>query len=893
MTTQSPSNPSLRILAFCLEMLRVQTLHRLRPAYYILFLAAALGAVAAPASAQLIDPATTLWSQSTLYRDAWGVPHIYADNTRALAFAFGYAQAEDHLEPMLLAYRIANGRAAEVLGQHYATSDAFALKMSHARLARDAFQTVDPETRALCEGFAAGVNAWMLDYPSTVPNWAQGVQDWDVLALWHAFIMSMAPFDLPGVYRPTPALESANAWALAPNRTTDGKTILVINPHQYYDGPFSWYEAHLVMEGLNVTGATLFGLPIILQGHNEVLGWALTPNAPDFADMFHDQIKAPPRNPNNPSLPQPDLMMRPMMNYASQSQTYYVQTAQGMVPQTVITALSPSGPIFEGVSPNVYTWHIAGFGDFNGLSQLLQMGRAQSKQDFQRALALWHLPCFNILYADQEGNISYLYNAKVPDRSNVGYANADPNTGQITGYNWRAPLPAFIESQVWSTVVPLDALPRIENPDAGYLQASGSPPWFATTNAPLTPQDWPNWLVGDDDTYRARRVRQLLATGQRSFLDNQSMLYDVLIPFAIDVVPQILAMADQQAYRIDASHPDLANGLDLLRDWIFFADTTSSAMTFFDAWKSMIYTTPGLEGWTDDALYQSIDRGGPDVQEFVLEAATNAARMMRNTYQEINVPWGDVHRIQRGNRDEALPGAGAGNSIFTLGASATTGVQAYANYGYGFAMAVEFGDTPQSVSVVPFGASEQPDSPHYDDQLDLFVGKQFKKTRFQEDDVLRYAQQARGIRFSLQPMDIEGTLAFDSDVPIGIAVITQEESPYPYPPGIAAFTPFIILERTGMPGLMDVQIRIKIPDALCDNEHLSQLALYAYNSDDIGWQLVPRQQLDTQERLFTALHEGAAVYAVLGPEFEKPDEAAAENEDEEQLPVNENEGNDP
>ena len=70
-----------------------------------------------------------LWSQATLYRDEWGVPHIYADSLRAMAFAFGYAQSEDHLDPMLIAFRAVKGRSAEVLGEDRLPQDTYALQM--------------------------------------------------------------------------------------------------------------------------------------------------------------------------------------------------------------------------------------------------------------------------------------------------------------------------------------------------------------------------------------------------------------------------------------------------------------------------------------------------------------------------------------------------------------------------------------------------------------------------------------------------------------------------------------------------------------------------------------------------------------------------------------------
>ena len=116
------------------------------------------------------------WAACTIYRDGWGVPHIAAENPRALGFAFGYAQAEDHLEAMLRAYRIVNGRAASVWGEDFAESDAFSLRMGHAKLAETALSEADAFTAELCLGFAHGINAYLLEHPGETPDWADGAQ---------------------------------------------------------------------------------------------------------------------------------------------------------------------------------------------------------------------------------------------------------------------------------------------------------------------------------------------------------------------------------------------------------------------------------------------------------------------------------------------------------------------------------------------------------------------------------------------------------------------------------------------------------------------------------------------------------------------------------------------
>ncbi|MEK7793161.1 MAG: penicillin acylase family protein, partial [Candidatus Hydrogenedentota bacterium] len=143
---------------------------------------------AIPVCAQMDDDPLSLWGRATLYRDEWGVPHIQADDLRAMAFAFGYAQAEDHAEKMLMAYRIVSGSAAELMGETYASSDEFALQMAHSDLAQAAYSGADDVTRDLCEGFALGVNSWLFEQGEGAPRGADGVSPADPLALLHAFL---------------------------------------------------------------------------------------------------------------------------------------------------------------------------------------------------------------------------------------------------------------------------------------------------------------------------------------------------------------------------------------------------------------------------------------------------------------------------------------------------------------------------------------------------------------------------------------------------------------------------------------------------------------------------------------------------------------------------------
>ncbi len=829
--------------------------------------------VPAPEPEAAADP----WREATLYRDEWGVPHVYAENPGALGFAFGYAQAEDHLDAMLMAYRMANGRAAEVLGETYADSDAFSLKMGHARLAREAFDALDPVMNDLCTGFAQGVNAWIAEHPEETPDWAEGMQPPDILALWHAFLMSMAPMDVPEVYRRPRAFDTGNAWALAPPRTEEGKTILVINPHQYYSGPFQWYEAHLVMGDLDMAGATLYGLPVLLQGHNASLGWALTPNMADTADVFEEHVAQDKDGKRKTPIPGValDEGQLYMMKYMSSAQPYRVRTDAGLEERWVPVVLGDRGPMFDLHSNELFSWRIGGYRDFGGLLQLFEMGRAQSLEAFQQALLLHQLPCFHILYADRDGNLFYTYYAKTGDRAMPESALQERRDKGVDYLDWKKPIPANVDAMTWANLVPPAALPHLTNPPSGFLQACGNPPWTVTDDLPFGPEDVAPWMVSDPDSYRAKRVRQLLHSGKRSFRDNQIMLYDVVAPAAVELAPLLLRMAEQRPDLVNVSHPDLNTGLTLLREWNYVAETASVGMTYYHVWWAALRAQSGFVDPTDAQLYQLLQSNAPMAQEIALNAAGEAARMMRNDYPGLSIPWGDAHRIGRGPRNEPMPGAVTGEPILVSGDHTYTGGRWQADYGYGFAMAVQFGDAPEAVSIVPFGASERPASPHYSDQMDLFLQKRLKRTRYLPGMVWRYAQSARGRKIVLNPLGVEGAFTFTAPAPITARLTTSAQSPGPLPEKMSPFTLFVSPEHAPAAVPVELALEIHVPQEACKAEHLSDLALFVFEKD-LGWYIMPGERFDKEKAVFTGVHAGAAAYAVLGPDeyLEQPEKEA-------------------
>jgi acyl-homoserine-lactone acylase len=184
-------------------------------------------------------------------------------------------------------------------------------------VAREYEKQLSPETRAICDAYADGVNHYAALHPEkTIPG-VYPATGQDIVA---GFVMKTPLFfGLEGQMRrlfgdgPKPEVSQkqaratdgnslsgnlpigSNTFGVAPKRTDDGSTLLNINSHQPWTGPVAWYEAHLHSEeGWDIVGGVFPGTPVILHGHNRELGWAHTVNSPDLADIYELEI-----NPDN------------------------------------------------------------------------------------------------------------------------------------------------------------------------------------------------------------------------------------------------------------------------------------------------------------------------------------------------------------------------------------------------------------------------------------------------------------------------------------------------------------------------------------------------------------------------------------------------------------------
>ncbi|GAB4504319.1 MAG: penicillin acylase family protein [Anaerolineales bacterium] len=96
-----------------------------------------------------------------IYRDAMGIPHIYASTTHDLFFAQGYVHAQDRFWQMDFWRHVGSGRLSEMFGKGQVETDMFLRTLGWRQTAEAEYAAMGPEARAILDAYAEGVNAYI------------------------------------------------------------------------------------------------------------------------------------------------------------------------------------------------------------------------------------------------------------------------------------------------------------------------------------------------------------------------------------------------------------------------------------------------------------------------------------------------------------------------------------------------------------------------------------------------------------------------------------------------------------------------------------------------------------------------------------------------------------
>ena len=355
------------------------------------------GTITAPVSAE-----------ARIVRDAIGVPHIQAASWEDAVFLQGYAMAQDRLWQMDGMRRRAAGELAEVAGPAAVASDLESRRMALRGTAEALERNLRSDERALFAAFARGVNRFLSSHRDRLPlefallrydprPWTvrdsllAGLEMYRTLSnSWRNELAKRAVLQAGGrdkadylypVRTGSDPQPGSNAWAVAGGKTASGKPILANDPHLEYSLPSPWYLVHLQAPGLNVTGATIVGLPAVIIGHNDRIAWGVTNLQFDVQDLFA---------------------------VSGGSQVNVQQSAiavRGARPTPLALGFSRNRAVLAAEGSEQYSlqWTASQPGGF--AFPFLDIDRARNWTEFRAALERFGGPGQNFVYADVEGNI--------------------------------------------------------------------------------------------------------------------------------------------------------------------------------------------------------------------------------------------------------------------------------------------------------------------------------------------------------------------------------------------------------------------------------------------------------------------------------------------------------
>jgi acyl-homoserine-lactone acylase len=689
----------------------------------------------------------------TIYRDAYGVPHIYGPTDAAVTFGLMYAQAEDNFPQLEDDYIRALGRAAEVYGERMLTND-LALRLFEVnKQALEEYQKLDRRTQELLEAAAAGVNWYLARHPDVKPRLLTRFEPWFPLAFERGAAAragarnGLRPEEIrlgTRVDQPAanePRLEDlvaelftdepdtgSNMWAVRPSRSASKRALLFINPHVGFFGGGQRYEAHLhSKQDLRVSGFAILGTPYIRSGFNERLGWSLTNNSADVMDLYAETFD----DPANPFAYRYGAGHRTAVEWTDEVR---VRTDAGVETRVYKFRKTHHGPIIGERGGKPLASRVARAEEGGHAVQRWAMNRARSMRQFRAALARTSLTGSNFIYADRGGNIMYVHGNAVPRRS--------------TSFDWTQPVDGSNPETEWQGYHSLEDLPQVVNPASGWVQNCNSTPFLTTSDGNPVREKYPVYMAPEEDTPRAQSSRRILSAKAiftfdewaRAATDTYVMRAETELPGWLAPWEKLQATDAEPAARI-------AGAVAELKAWNRYSTADSVPAALFILWMQRVLeqesdASPEAAKFKEDEFWR-------------LRALESVTKDLESRFGAWRVAWGDINRLQR--RDSAgeepfsdakpsLPvpgGPSAAGVVFTFNAPPTRDQKRrYGVSGNSYVAVVEFGRRPRARSIVTFGQSADPNSPHHFDQAPLYARGEFKPAWFAAGDVKKNAKRS-------------------------------------------------------------------------------------------------------------------------------------------------------
>jgi acyl-homoserine lactone acylase PvdQ len=513
----------------------------------------------------------------------------------------------------------------------------------------------------------------------------------------------------------------SNEWLVAPSRTVDNAPIALIDPHLGWYGQFRFYEIRMYAGELAHSGMAIVGMPLPSLGHSQFCSVAMTTGGPDAADCYEEEI-----NPDNPRQYKYDDKWRDM---TVRTEVIRVKDGDKVHEQTVEIEYTHHGPVVARKDGKAYTLKLPYFDQVQLADQVYAMMKSKNLAEMKEALSMLQLMEQNVMVGTVDGDIYYVRNARVPVRA--------------PGFDYSKPLPGNTSKSEWLGIHPLADLVQVENPPQGYMQNCNVSPQFMMKNSPMTPEKWKekSYLFKgfvdmadrrDNPLHqRAAMCVELLDRVDKLTVEQAMSIANSYDVYGADVWQKMLETAWATSGNDVKNDKNAAQLYDAIISWNRRTDPDSSGAIAYKYWKGEFGKDVKLMDRAGFPPPKSITD-----QELVENLAKAATKLMKD-YGRLDVAFGEVYRAGRRGANETWPiGGGSVEGVATPRAVSFDPIeganppQFLGRGGQTSTQIVQLTKPPKSWTYLPLGESDDPKSPHYDDQAEKLYSKGVMKPTY-------------------------------------------------------------------------------------------------------------------------------------------------------------------
>ena len=715
----------------------------------------------------------------SIYRDSYGTPYIIASNEHDLFYAHGYMQAADRLFQLDGIRRIPQGTTAELIGRDQLSMDMWFRKIGLDRTARKSLEILDPKTRFMLDTFSDGVNAYIENNQNSLPleflllgykpepwtsydslsvmyliSWWLSVglyQEMFYDDLVNVFGEDIASALYPGipsrdeidklveekrnpeepreVFKPykwrvpyPKRVRGTNCWILSGSKTKNKRPILANDPHLELFSPAIWYEIGLSCPEWNVTGVVFPGLPLPQIGTNGKIAWGAASFPSDVQDLYCEKV-----NPDN----------KHQYEYNGEWRDYKITKSKVKVKggkEISFNILeSVNGPVVQGSTKYNLALAWTGFEPADDLHSFYKIAKSENVEQFKEALRTFRAIPQHFFAFDLNDNIIHVQPGRQVIRD---------------GFNGDIPQDGGNPERKWSGFIQYDDMPYEKNPKRGFMNNSNNfPPIDRGIDLGIT---FPLPM-------RFERVQEFLES-RNDFTpeDMAKMQTDTLNPMARKILPLMLSRLEG----FDLG--DFESYAKLLREWDYDESSDSIAATIYNQWwtelpKHIFNNKMGLyalsyrdytnqysmalidifENGESSVLWKWLEIGNEDNLNVLCKLAFDLAiKQLTKDYEydRENWKWGKVHKTHfaHPSKVEFLVDGGSygvGGSQYSINVThyfPSMGYESTFGASYRFVASVGENNKIVAKSVLPPGNWAAPLSPHFKDQIKMWVNGEMK-----------------------------------------------------------------------------------------------------------------------------------------------------------------------